>query len=340
MSYQTKSKPTSYELRQAVAKFRRLEKRATELCDELIRFEEVKGREFALSIGESGKLGVWEWTGGDRSIPDDICLEVGEVMVGLRACLDIAVYEMSEPAIACGRVRRNQVSFPCVRESLQWTDRTVDWLDEEMREKIRKVQRFAGRQRDVDCAVIGALAAQDKHRGFLELVIVGGSRGAVGAIDYDRASELGLGQSRSDEYVDLGKIHGTPVVVHGRENVVIEGPLGGLALMGAVPLVSARYASNLDMDYEVDRERLNHVSVTESIEQAICEVGEILEVLGSGDLVVSFRDGKQSCSHMVLMEDLVAEAASIYGRVPRAATARSGWRMHLRELRGDGDERR
>ena len=157
----------SKNLQQAVAKFRRLEKRATELCEELTGFEEEKGREFALSIGESGNRGVWEWTGGDRSLPDDVCLKLGELMVGLRACLDIAVYEMSEHAIACGRVSRNQVSFPCVRESVQWTDRTVHWLDEETRQLVRTVQRFTDRQRHVDCAVIGALAAQDKHRGLL-----------------------------------------------------------------------------------------------------------------------------------------------------------------------------
>ena len=115
-------------------------------------------------------------------------------------------------------------------------------------------------------------------------MIVGGSRGAVGAIDYVRASELGLGERRSNGYGELAKIHGTPVAAHGRDNVVIEGPLGGLALMGAVPLVSARYASSLDMDYEADRERLQRVAVTESIEQALGEVAEILETFGSGEL--------------------------------------------------------
>lgn len=327
-------------LHQAVAKFRRLEKRATELCDELSRFEEEKGREFALSIGESGNLGVWEWTGGDRGLPDDMCLELGELMVGLRACLDVALYEISEQAIACGRVRPNHISFPCLRESTQWNDRTLGWLDEEKRKLVRTVQRFSDRQCDVDCAVIGALAAHDKHRGLLELKIVGGSRGVVGAIGYVWANELGLGQPGPDGYSYAGKIHGTPVEAHGRDNVVIEGPLGGLALMGTMPSVSTRYASTLVMDHEADKERLSHIPVSESIEQAVGEVAEILEVLGGGALGVSVRDARRSYAHAVTMTALAAEAASVYGRVPRDASARPGWRMHLREMRGDAGERR
>ena len=276
---------------QAVTKFRYVEMRALDLLDRLARFEEEKGSEFALCISECGKRGVWEWTGGDVGLPDEHCLELGETMAGLRSCLDLALYEVSEKERILGRVRRRQISFPCLRAPEDWTDRTLSWLDDEKWERVRAVQRFSdGQNRDIDCVVIGALAALDKHRSLLELAMVGSSRGVFGAVDHAWVRDLGLGRRSPDGYYEVGTTHGTPANIPGRENVVLDGPLGGLALMGAIPSVSIRYASDLEMDHEEDEQRLGRVTVFESIGQALSEVAEILEALGGWNVGSSVPD--------------------------------------------------
>ena len=327
---------------QAVVKFRHLEKRALDLCDCYLNFEKEKRREFALCILDSGNQAVWEWTGGDRELPDDICLRLGELMVGLRACLDVALYEISENERALGHVKPNQITFPCFRRSEQWNDHTLRWLGEEKRQRVLNAQRFADRQkRDVDCVIIGVIASHDKHRGLLELTMGYGSRGVYGAIDSAWASELGLGRRGSDGYFEAFTTHGTPVIMYGRRNVVIEGPLGGLALSGTVPSTAIRYASNLFMDNEDDKERLSRVSVFDSIEQALSEVAEILEIFGGGDERASLPYFElQSDTRIEMLTAMAEEAASIYGRVPQEASERPGWRVHLREVgRHVGDSR-
>ena len=315
-------------------KFRRLEKRALELCECCSRFEKEKGQEFALSILDSENRAVWEWTGGDRELPYDICLELGELMVGLRACLDIALYEISETERVSGNVKPNQITFPCLRESEHWNERTLRWLGKEKRQRVLNAQRFADRQkRDFDCVIIGVIASQDKHRGLLELSMGYGSRGVYGAIDTAWASELGLGRAGSDGFFKAAKIHSTPTRIHGQNNVVIEGPLGGLALSGTVPTASVRYASNLLLDNKEDKERLSRVSVFDSIEQALDEVAEILEILGGNNVRASLpKFDLQSDFRMERLTTLAEEVASIYRRVPQVASERPGWRVHLREI--------
>ena len=155
----------------------------------------------------------------------------------------------------------------------------------------------------------------------------------VGAIGSAWARELGLGQRGPDGYFEGGTTHGTPVRMYGRSNVVIEGPLGGLALTGTVPSASIRYASNLFMDHEDDKKRLSSVSVFESIEQALSEVAEILEMLGGSNVRASIPDFElQSDSRMGMLTGSAEEVTSIYGRVPPVASERPGWRIHLREV--------
>ena len=322
---------------QAVAKFRYLERRAMDLWDRLARFEEEKGSEFALWIPESGDRGVWEWTGGDLGLPEDMCLELGEIMAGLRSCLDVALYEVSEEARTLGHVKRNQISFPCLRRSEDWTDGTLSWLADEKRECVLRAQRFSGpNRRDIDCAVIGALAAQDKHRGLLELTMGGGSKGFVGAVSRAWARELGLGRQGPDGYFNMGTTYGTPTKILGRDNVVVEGPLGGLALIGTIPWVSIGYASNLEMDHEEDKQRLGRVSVFDSMDQALSEVAEILSSLGGAEVPLSVGGAvRRSDPTAEMPATLAAEATSIYGHVPRVASDRPGWWIHLREVRED-----
>lgn len=320
---------------QAVAKFRYLERRALQLQDRLARLETEKGSEFALCIQDSGDRGVWEWTGGTLGVPEDHCLELGEIIAGLRSCLDMCLYEASEEARTLGRVRPSQVGFPCLRRSEDWTDRTLSWLDAEKRERVLAVQRFSDRDhRDVDCVVIGALAAQDKHRSLLELKIAGASRGVVGAVDPAWARDLGLGRRGPDGFYEVSTVHGTPTKMLGRDNVVVEGPLGGLALTGAIPSVRIRYAGDLEMDHEENKQRLGRVTVVESIDQALSEVGETLEALCGGD-VRSSGHGVEHRSDLgpEALTAMGAEVAAIYGGVPRRASERPGWRIHLREVR-------
>ena len=306
-----------------------------DLRDRLARFEEEKGSEFALWIPESGDRGVWEWTGGDLGVPEDMCLGLGEIMAGLRSCLDVALYEVSEEARTLGHVKPNQIKFPCLRRSEEWTVGTLSWLGDGKRECVLAAQRFSGsHRRDIDCAVIGALAAQDKHRGLLELTMGSESSGFIGAVSPAWARELGLGRQGPDGYFNLATTHGTPTKILGRDNVVVEGPLGGLALSGTIPGVSIRYASNLEMDHEEDKQRLGRVSVFDSMDQALSEVAEILGSLGGGEVPQVVRGGvRRSDLTAEMSATLAAEAASIYGGVPRVASERPGWRIHLREVR-------
>ena len=319
----------------AVRKFRYLEERAMKLQSRLLRFEIDKGSEFALCIQKSGDRGIWVWPGGNLSLPEDQCLELGEIMVGLRSCLDVALYEISEDARALGRVRRNQINFPCLRRSQDWTDRTLSWLDADKRERVLAVQRFSDRtNRDVDHVVIGALAAHDKHRSLLELKMVRVSKGFVDAVDPDWARNLGLGRRGSNSFYEGCKIHGMPLKIQGFDNVVIEGPLGGLAHMGAIPWVSIGYAGDLEMDYEEDKRRLGRVTVLESMDQSLSEVAEILEALGGCDVRSSVRGVERRSDFSAEgLTAVAAEVASIYGSVPSQVSERPGWRIHLRDVR-------
>ena len=87
------------------------------------------------------------------------------------------------------------------------------------------------------------------------------------------------------------------------------------------------------MDHEDDEKRLSRVSVFESIEQALSEVAEILEMLGGSNVRASTPDFQlQSDSRMGMLTALAKEVATIYGRVPKVASERPGWRIHLREI--------
>ena len=321
---------------EAVAKFNRLEQRGQALCKWFDKFIEDNGQEFVLKILPSGDYGTWEWTGGNVDIPVEKILELGELMAGLRSCLDLELYQMSREEVERRLVKRRQISFPCLRHADSWHENTVPWLTGIKRQRIRQAQRFGERRkRNIDCVVLSTLASYDKHRALIQAEIGGASYGQIGGedgISKAWATELGLGSEESGWY-SVGTVHGGARGKMGKGNVVVEGPLGGMALMGTIPTVQIRFSGDLELDDEDDRKRLARASVPGAIKQVTWEVRDILEIMSVG--TTKMADSEVSEFHIEHFQgrmELATRAAQIYRHIPQSRDARVGWSMHLKQL--------
>ena len=173
------------------------------LCDWFAQFLNSGRKDFLLEIVPPGDIEVWRWTGEDIEIPAEKSWELGELMIGLPSCLDIAVYQMSSEAVRKEQVRRSRVHFPILRSSNSWTKATASWLSESNRQRVRQAQRFGNRRRyDVDVVLINALKNCDKHRSIVRTTVSSASCGHIGGkngISFARAKDLGLGPAGFEE---------------------------------------------------------------------------------------------------------------------------------------------
>ena len=109
--------------------------------------------------------------------------------------------------------------------------------------------------------------------------------------------------------------------------------------MGVVPTIGVGFRSGLDVGSGEDEKRIGGMSVLESIDGALDEVGATLEILGDGRLPTPVRSLKRerSAGHAASDDSaallgLRREFLRIYREVPEVSSERCGWRMHLRDL--------
>ena len=296
-----------------------------------------QSKEFMLEILPPGDYGVWRWTGDEIAIPAEKSWELGEFMIGLRSCLDNAVYEMSRQAVIEGLVKRSSIQFPILRRSESWKTSTVSWLNETDRQRVRQAQRFGERRSyDIDIVIVNALANCDKHRSLVRVAVGSASCGQIGGkngISFSRAKDLGLGPLDPQGWYTASTIRGFDAGKTENGKFVTGGPLGGLAITGTIPTIELHVANDLELDDEDDKKRLARVSVVEAIKQAMYEVRDILGILVDGANQVTDRevtDAKIN-DHTTMIASAV-EALQIYQNVPLEKSLRPGWSMHLRQL--------
>ena len=321
----------------ATKKFQWIEHKGKLLCDWFTQFLNSGRKDFLLEIVPPGDIGVWRWTGEDIEIPPEKSWELGELMIGLRSCLDIAVYQMSSEAVRKEQVRRSRVHFPILRSSTSWTKATASWLSESNRQRVRQTQRFGNRRRyDVDVVLINALANCDKHRSIVRTTVSSASCGQIGGkngISFARAKDLGLGPADSKGWHTASTTQGFNTGKSKKGQFVTGGPLGGLALTGTIPTMELRIANDLELDDEDDKKRLARVSVVEAITQAMNEVRDILAILGKETVQVTHQklSNKKYNEHKNMLES-ADEMLQIYQETPIQMELRLGWSMHLKQL--------
>ena len=323
----------------ATEKYQWIEHKGQSLCAWFTQFQKSKSRNFLLEIAPPGDIGVWRWTGEDIEIPAEKSWEFGEFMIGLRSCLDIAVYQMSQDAIRKRTVKRSRVNFPILRSINDWKSGTVFWLNESNRQRVRQAQRFGERRRyDIDIVLINELANCDKHRSLVRVGVSSATCGQIGGkngISFARAKGLGLGPVDSQGWYSASTVHGFRPSATENGKVVTRGPLGGLAITGTIPTMQLQIASDPDLDDEDDKRRLARVSVMEAIKQAMYEVRDILGILEDRTEKVTdeeITNGKIN-DHINLLAS-AADALQIYQNIPLEKNLRPCWSMHLEQLGG------
>ena len=290
-----------------------------------------------LEILPTGDYGIWRWTGSKISVPAEKSWELGEFMIGLRSCLDNAVYEMSQQAVIEGRVKRSNIQFPVLRRSESWKSSTVSWLSETDRQRVRQAQRFGERRSyDVDIVVVNALANCDKHRSLVRVVLGSASCGLIGGknrVSLSRAKDLGLGPPDPQGWYTASNLQGFDAGRTENSKIAAGGPLGGLAVTGTIPTIELHVASDLELEDDGDKKRLARVSVVEAIKQAMCEVSDILGILLDGVNQVTDQEiiDPKINDHAAIMASAV-DALQIYHNIPLDKSLRSGWSMRLGQL--------
>lgn len=321
----------------ATEKFEWIEHKGKSLCDWFTQFLNSGRKDFLLEIVPPGNIGVWRWTGKDIEIPAEKNWELGELMIGLRSCLDIAVYQMSSEAVRTGQIKRSRVHFPILRDSSSWTKTTASWLSESDRQRVKQAQRFGNRRSyDIDTVLINALANCDKHRSIVRTAVSTGSCGQIGGkngISFARAKDLGLGSADSQGWYTASTTQGISTHKSKKGQFVASGPLGGLALTGTIPTIELRIATDLGLDDEDDQKRLARVPVVEAIIQAMNEVRDILAILDQGSVQIAHQKEPNAIynEHKNKLESAV-EMLQIYQKIPIKRKLRPGWSMHLKQL--------
>ncbi|MDE2814869.1 MAG: hypothetical protein OXM01_17720 [Gemmatimonadota bacterium] len=314
-----------------------IEQKGRSLCTWLTQFQHSKSKDFLLEVLPPGDIGVWRWVGGDIEIPTAKSWELGEFMIGLRSCLDIAVFQMSQEAIEKGLVKRSAVHFPILRNGSAWKQSTVSWLNESSRQRVRQAQRFGERRSyDVDIVLINALANCDKHRSLVSVAVSSAACGQIGgknSISFSRAADLGLGPVDSQGWYTASTSQGSSKGETESDRFVTRGPLGGLAITGTIPTMQFHINVDLELDDEDDKKRLARVSVVEAIKQATYEVRDIIGILEDGTRKVT--DEKIAIEKTNDYREMMAsatEALQIYQNIPLERNLRSGWSMHLKKV--------
>ena len=321
----------------AAKKFEWIERKGNSLCDWFAQFLNSARTNFLLEIVPPGDIGVWRWTGKDIEIPAEKRWELGELMIGLRSCLDIAVYQMSSEAVRKEQVKRSRVHFPILRSSSSWTKAAVSWLSESNRQRVKQAQRFGNRRNyDIDVVLINALANCDKHRSMVRTVVSSTSCGQIGGkngISFARAKDLGLGPVDSQGWYTASSTQSINTGKSKKGQFVMSGPLGGLALTGTMPTMELRISTGLELDDEDDKKRLAQVSVVEAITQAMNEVRDILAILGEGSVQVTHqKESNAIYNEHKNISDSTVEMLQIYQKIPVQRELRPGWSMHLKQL--------
>ena len=321
----------------AMEKFTWIERKGQSLCAWFTQFVNCKSRDFILEILSPGDYGVWKWAGDDFKIPPEKSWELGEFMIGLRSCLDVAVYEMSRKAVSKGLIKPSRVNFPILRSGRFWTDSTVSWLTESDRQRVKQAQRFAERRSyDVDVVLINALANCDKHRSLVRVAVSSAACGQIGGdnrISFAQAKDLGLGSPDPQGWYTASTAQGSSAGTTKNSKFVTGGPLGGLAITGTIPTIHLHVADDLELDDEDDMKRLAQMPVVEAIKQATYEIRDILSILADGTERVTdqeITDGKNR--YYSTMMAAASEALQIYQSIPLDKDLRPGWSMHLKQL--------
>ena len=321
----------------ATEKCKWIERKGQSLCAWFTQFRNSQNREFVLEILPPGDYGVWRWTGDEVAIPAEKSWELGEFMIGLRSCLDNAVYEMSRHAVTSGLVKRSSIQFPILHRSESWKTSTVSWLDETDRQRVRQAQRFGEKRKyDIDIGIINALANCDKHRSLVRVSMGSASCGQIGgknSISFSRAKDLGLGPQSPQGWYTASTVRGFNPGTTEKDKFVTGGPLGGLAMTGTIPRIELRFANDLDLDDENAKKRLAQVSIEQVIKQAMYEVKDILEILVGGAKQATEQEVTDAIvnDHTAMIESAV-EALQVYQNIPLDKNLRPGWSMHLRQL--------
>ena len=324
-------------MNQAIAKFEQLQESGRELMAWFISFLERKNHEFSLRVLPSGDFGVWEWTGQTIDIPSHKAVELGAFFVGLRSCLDIALYRRSQQAIAEGRTRRKNIRFPILQHAEKWRSGTVSWLGEEDRQKVLRAQHFGDRRRySTSVWLVNELAICDKHHSILQLELGTSGWGQMGSQDGISASwakDLGLGEPDSEGWWPTFKIHGLSSNQIKERGVVIEGPLGGLASAGTLPMLELRFADDLGINENCSQKPLSTLSIVEAINQATWEIRDILAILtGAIAMVADEEIEAVNMENHKQRLDWAKRAIQIYRHIPKDKSVRPNWLMRLDEL--------
>ena len=321
----------------AIAKFVQLQERGQELKAWFTNFLEHKNRGFSLRVLPSGDFGVWEWAGQNMEMPSDKALDLGAFFVGLRSCLDIALYRVSQEAIAEGRTRPKNIRFPVLQHEEKWRPSTVSWLSKEDRQKVLRAQYFGDRRNySINVWLVNEFAICDKHYSLLQLEMGTTGWGQMGSkhgIPFSWAMDLGLGEPDSEGWYPISKVHGLSSNRLEDGEVVIEGALGGLAVSGTLPMLDLRFADGLVLNAECSEKPLSMMSIVEAIDQATWEIRDILSILTGAITMVS--DEEINATNMVNHEqrlDWAQRAIQIYLHIPKDKSVRPNWLMRLDEL--------
>ena len=323
---------------EAIEKFKWAECKGQSLCAWFTEFLNSKRKDFKLEILPPGDIGVWKWAGEDIAIPIEKSLELGDFMASLRSCLDIAIYEMSQKAIKRGIVKSYEVKFPILRSSNLWKNSTVSWLSQSNRQRVKKAQRFGERRDyDMDIVLINSLSNCDKHRSIVSVLLSSAACGQIGgenAVSFAWAKDLGLGSRDTEGWHTAVSVQVSCATEKERDKFELRGPLGGLALMGTIPTMQLRFSNDLELDNEDDKRRLAQVSVVEAIYQSVNEVRSILGILldETEQVTEDEMSSGEINDHKNTMPS-ATEYLQIYKEIPPDASLRTGWTMHLKEIK-------